>query len=629
MKKGEIRVNDVSMMFNLSTEKIDNLKEYVIRILKRTLSFREFWAVKNVSITVQSGDRVGIIGLNGSGKSTLLKLIAGVLKPTQGTVVSCGKIAPLIELGAGFDQDLSVRENIFLNGAILGYSHKAVELQYDQIIAFSELEEFQEVAIKNLSSGMVARLGFSIATTEIPDILIVDEILSVGDYAFQKKCHARMHEMTQAGTTILFVSHSIEQVKELCNRGVWLKRGVMQLDGEASDVCEAYLRDLEKSDNQVEIEEKSEQLPPVKRAAEETIKKQPNYQFIPWLRVIACLMVMYVHVIPSMLIGLGISWRPMELITNNIVNPLGIYNHFAFLGVVIFFLVSGFLTMQSSKVESSRCFWINRIKKIYPGLIIAVFGLYLIQLAFGAFTAPTYWAQFSFQEWCRAGTLFDYIIGSSNKIIVVTWYLGVLLFFYLLHGILLPVRNTRPQLYCVAMLAICSFAYIIAPYMPDKYNAYASLIGYIPIIYLGQLLYLVHRKEISSKSFVVFSFVAYLLIIKNLSRYSPNSFIGENPMGVSVIYGYSIFVVALLLERHIKAPAFVCRVDKISYQLYLVHMPIGQLLMPVLVRYISVSLALVVTFAFIFLAAIVQQKIVFQIIRLINIRKLAYRGEVL
>ena len=237
-----IKVDDASMMFNMSSEKIDSIKEYFVRVLRRKVSFEAFWALKHVSFELQRGESLGVIGLNGSGKSTLLKLVSGILKPTQGSVQTVGSIAPLIELGAGFDPDLSASENIYLNGAVLGYSRAYMKERYDEILRFAELEEFANIAIKNFSSGMTARLGFAIATMNIPDVLIVDEILSVGDYKFQEKSFARMDRMIQSGATLMFVSHSIEQVSKMCSKALWLEKGEMRMLGDAKTVCEAYSR---------------------------------------------------------------------------------------------------------------------------------------------------------------------------------------------------------------------------------------------------------------------------------------------------------------------------------------------------------------------------------------------------
>jgi len=236
-----IEVDNVSMRFNLSRDKIDSLKEYVVKFLKKQLFFEEFWALTDVSFKVERGEVFGIIGLNGAGKSTLLKLIAGVLKPTKGTASVKGSIAPLIELGAGFDLDLTARENIYMNGAILGRSRKYLNEIFENIIEFSELHNFIDVPIKNFSSGMVARLGFAIATVVKPEILIVDEILSVGDYKFQEKCNERINGMIKDGTTVLMVSHSITQITDMCSRALWLEHGRVIEVGSSNEVAEKFL----------------------------------------------------------------------------------------------------------------------------------------------------------------------------------------------------------------------------------------------------------------------------------------------------------------------------------------------------------------------------------------------------
>lgn len=235
-----VTVDQVSMKFNLSSEKFDSFKEYVIKSIKRQVSYDEFWALKDVSFEVRRGESLGLVGLNGSGKSTMLKIIAGVLKPTKGLVSVRGNMAPLIELGAGFDMDLTARENVFLNGALLGYKRSQMEAQYEDIVRFSELEEFMNVPVKNFSSGMVSRLAFAIATIGIPDILICDEVLSVGDFHFQEKCEKRIGKMQEKGTTILFVSHSLEQVRKICDKIVWLEKGHLKMFGDAEDICKIY-----------------------------------------------------------------------------------------------------------------------------------------------------------------------------------------------------------------------------------------------------------------------------------------------------------------------------------------------------------------------------------------------------
>lgn len=240
MTNSIIEVNDVSIKFNLCREKVDTLKEYLIKLIKGKIKYDEFWALKGVTFDVLAGDSIGLVGFNGSGKSTMLKVIAGVLKPTSGSVIVRGSVAPLIELGAGFDMDLTARENIYLNGAILGHSRKLMDAHYQDIVDFSELHEFMDVPVKNFSSGMVARLAFAIATIGVPDILIVDEVLSVGDFKFQEKCEKRIQNMRDKGTTILFVSHSIDQVEKICNKAVWINKGIVKMIGTSKEVCEEY-----------------------------------------------------------------------------------------------------------------------------------------------------------------------------------------------------------------------------------------------------------------------------------------------------------------------------------------------------------------------------------------------------
>ncbi len=235
-----VELRDIEMHFNMSKEKLDSLKEYFLRFATRKLMFEDFTALDKVSFDIPKGDVFGIVGLNGSGKSTLLKIISGILTPTKGTVQTSGTIAPLIELGAGFDMDLTARENIYLNGSVLGYSKKFMDEKFDDIVDFSEMHEFLDTPMKNYSSGMVARVGFAIATVTKPDILIVDEILAVGDFHFQEKCEARINSMINDDTTVIIVSHSIEQIERLCKHCAWLEKGKLRMIGDAQDVCNAY-----------------------------------------------------------------------------------------------------------------------------------------------------------------------------------------------------------------------------------------------------------------------------------------------------------------------------------------------------------------------------------------------------
>ena len=242
-----IKVDNVSMCFNLSKEKHESLKEYFLAMVQGRLQYDEFYALKDVSLDIMPGDFYGLVGLNGSGKSTLLKTIAGVYKPSKGKVTVNGTIAPLIELGAGFDMDLTARENIYLNGTVLGFSPKYLDEKFDEIVEFSELENFLDVPLKNYSSGMVARLAFAVATMTKPDILIADEILSVGDFLFQEKCEKRMAELLSGGTTVILVSHSIDQIERMCNKVAWLDHGHLRRLGPTKEVTAEY-RKFEKKD---------------------------------------------------------------------------------------------------------------------------------------------------------------------------------------------------------------------------------------------------------------------------------------------------------------------------------------------------------------------------------------------
>lgn len=240
MGKTIVRLQDISLKFNIDVNRATSLKEFCVRFLKRDLRRDEFWALKHISFEVKKGDVIGIIGHNGAGKSTLLKVISGIMKPTEGIVETNGNIVPMLELGSGFDMELTGRENIFLNGAILGYSEAFLKDKCQEIIDFSELGSFIEAPIRTYSSGMLARLAFSVACVVEPEILIVDEILSVGDADFQEKSRNRMMELMTGGTTVFFVSHSLEQIKKMCNKVLWLEHGEVQAFGEAKEICERY-----------------------------------------------------------------------------------------------------------------------------------------------------------------------------------------------------------------------------------------------------------------------------------------------------------------------------------------------------------------------------------------------------
>ena len=229
------------MVFNIANQQLNSLKEYFIAFARHQLMFREFVALDDVTLNIYPGERYGFVGVNGSGKSTLLKCIAGVLEPTTGYVRTRGSMAPLIELGAGFDMELTARENTYLNGALLGYSKQFIDEHFDEIVDFAEVRDFIDMPLKNYSSGMVARIAFAIATVTEPDILVVDEALSVGDFMFQEKCEKRIDYLVhEHGTTLLFVSHIPDQVRRVCNKALWLDHGKVKMVGDVNEVCDAY-----------------------------------------------------------------------------------------------------------------------------------------------------------------------------------------------------------------------------------------------------------------------------------------------------------------------------------------------------------------------------------------------------
>lgn len=268
-KKSEyiVDLQNVTVRFNKASEKIDNLKEYFVKLVRHELMFQEFLALQDITLQIKPGEAWGFVGTNGAGKSTLLKVISKILKPYKGTVEVNGTIASLIELGAGIDPQLTARENIFLNGTILGYSREFIESKFDDIVKFSELEDFLDSPVKNFSSGMKTRLSFSIATIMEPDILIVDEILAVGDALFRKKCMERMNKMLSHGTTLLLVSHNISDIEKMCKKAMWINRGKMVMSGDAKDVCTQYQEKIAK------MKEK-ERLEKEKKKAKENSKKQ-------------------------------------------------------------------------------------------------------------------------------------------------------------------------------------------------------------------------------------------------------------------------------------------------------------------------------------------------------------------
>lgn len=235
-----IKIENISVCYRMTYDRVKSIKEYLVQKTQGKIRYEEFWALKGIGFEVKKGEVLGIVGHNGAGKSTLLKVISGILKPTEGTLQVNGTVVPMLELGSGFDFDLTGRENVFLNGAILGYSEQFLKEKYQEIVDFSELGQFIDIPLRNYSSGMVMRLAFSIATVVNPDILIVDEILAVGDAQFQEKSKNRMLELMGGGTTVLFVSHSLDQIREVCDMVIWLEHGQMKMIGRTQEVCDAY-----------------------------------------------------------------------------------------------------------------------------------------------------------------------------------------------------------------------------------------------------------------------------------------------------------------------------------------------------------------------------------------------------
>lgn len=248
MAQKMVEVNNVTVRYKIANDRVSSLKEFFIKKLKKQITENDFLALNNVSFSIEKGDVVGIVGRNGAGKSTLLKVVSGIQKPASGNVKLGGRVVPMLELGAGFDFELSGRENVYLNGAVLGYTKEFLDEKFDEILAFSELGDFIEMPVRNYSSGMIARLAFSIASMINPEILIVDEVLSVGDENFQKKSRDRMVELMSGGSTVLFVSHNIEQVKDICNKAVWLRHGEVVMTGDAETVCNQYQESLMKGE---------------------------------------------------------------------------------------------------------------------------------------------------------------------------------------------------------------------------------------------------------------------------------------------------------------------------------------------------------------------------------------------
>lgn len=598
-----VEVKNVSMRFNLSKEKVDNLKEYVVKALKHQLLFDEFYALRNVSFSVRRGEPFAIIGENGCGKSTILKVISGIFYPTKGSVSVQGRIAPLIELGAGFDMDLTARENIYLNGAVLGYDTAFMDSKFEEIIDFSELQEFVDVPVKNFSSGMVARLGFAIATVVVPDILIVDETLSVGDFMFQQKCEKKMQEMIDNGATLIFVSHSSDQVKRLCKKAVWLKHGVVQMIGDAGTVTDAYIHDMETgghglvapSDPTVPEEPEA---PPVKEAA----PPRKQYHFLNFLRVLALGMILWDH------LGLlrNPDWRVGKFVENNINRPLGIIQYFGAFGVVLFFLISGFLA-ASGGGGRFRFLW-RKFLKIYPPLLVSFASFYGFQWLLSQVMGPNWWSQFSLSQWLSNATLWSYITGEPSQINGTVWYLFPTLLFYLLIFLVYPWMRKRPRLSAGIMEAILAGGFLAQSFgvLPSGVlTNIVSLSWYVCIPIFGVLLYQVWERKIDFASFLLFGGINYLLMVKGMVLFQPH-FYEESPYLISFAYAFLLFALAMVLEDRFKSQVIVDHLSKISYSVYLVHMTYGGLLMEILTAHIGFTISFAITIIVVLLIAAIH-----------------------
>lgn len=571
-----IVLENVSVKFNLSRERVDNVKEYALKKIRKQLQVDEFYALNDVSLSVDAGDSVAIIGENGSGKSTLLKLISGIYSPDSGSVKANGRIAPLIELGAGFDMELTARENIYLNGAVLGHSKKFMKEHFDGIIDFAELRDFVDVPLKNFSSGMVARLGFSIATVMPPDILIVDEILAVGDMNFREKCAKRMEEMLLSGATLLFVSHDAEEVTRLCRRAVWLKDGSLRMTGDAKSVVKAYSSEMTGSFSGGARKETKKDAEP-KASAAEAPRSEKRFSFIPYLHVIAALMVLYHHVFEVHFSNLGIENSVISAIRNHVSVPLGI--DFGYLGVVLFFLAAGFLNTESLLGKSPGKYLLRKANRIFPPLFVAVGGLYLLQLAVGKITGtPSYWAQFSLTDWLESATLIGHFTGSSELTIGISWFLVPLIIYYLLSALLSGLLKSSPTLYFLAVSAtVAAFSFGLS-YLGGLWFTLADYIQHIPAILLGEIIYAALKGRIGRERAILLFSLNFFLLLQNIRLFFPESY--KNPALIrtpSIVFGIIIFIILLLLEEKLRENAFISALDKLSYTVYLTHYQLAQL----------------------------------------------------
>lgn len=598
MSNEAIIIDNVSVKFNLAKEKVDNAKEYALKMLKKQLKFNEFYALQNVSFSIQKGDSFAIIGENGCGKSTLLKVISGIYSPAAGKVKTEGTISPLIELGAGFDMDLTARENIYLNGAVLGYSKAFMQDHFGEIIDFAELHEFIDVPLKNYSSGMIARLGFAIATVTTPDILIVDEILAVGDMNFQKKCEQKMSEMLNGGTTLLFVSHDINQVKKLCKHAVWLNKGVVQMVGDTETVADAYVKDMQENGGRgivhaKDISQASDEEFASKDAESVSIDAaDKKYGFISWISLFALLLFIG-NTFCDIFGNLNIQSRITLFIKNHIVSPFGI--DLGYLGAVMILISVGFINAERIAHESTSRYWKKNLKAIFIPLIISVFTLWLVQLAVSAISGePTYWSQFTLWEWLQSASLIGHFTGISDKIIGVTWILIPIIIYFIFCSAFRFLTAEHKKAFIISGLIFVSLFSFAFSYLGGAWFTFANYIQHIPLLLLGHVIFAIYTKATELKSAVIFLVIDIVILMQSIRLFSPENYYGNSPKAPSLIIGALIFCIALTASAKVKSIPQISRADKVFCILYLINYPLAQLIIPLLVSMSTMSATMVI-----------------------------------
>ena len=627
MSNEAIIIKDVSVRFNLSRERIDSAKEYAIKKLKKQIHFDEFYALRNVSFTIEKGDAFAIIGENGCGKSTLLKTISGIYYPTTGSVEVDGTISPLIELGAGFDMDLTARENVYLNGAVLGRSKEFIDEHFNEIMDFAELWDFVDVPLKNFSSGMIARLGFSIATTTVPDILIVDEILAVGDINFQRKCQEKMQAMLSGGTTLLFVSHDINQVKSLCRHAVWINHGIVQMVGDAETVADAYTHDMLENGGRgivhlEDIQPKEEEKPEEKAesAASDEKPGRKNYSFIRWLSVLATLLVVYTKAIQVQFTQMGLNNKITDFVSTHILAPFGL--DLEYLGIVILFLTGGFLAVEYLWYNSSGKFLQNKVLRLFPALFIALIFFRLSSLAITFLTeTPAYWEQFTFWEWVQSATLIGHFTGVSERVIGITWFLVPLVIYYVLCAVLKPLLNLSSTAFTLSVLAVSAAFTFGFSYFGGAWFTVASYMQYLPIILFGQIVFMYSDKRMSGRNAGLLFLASFLVVMQNVRLFSPDMYSGVAGLkSIPVVFGIIIFVIAYMLADKLSDNIAIKAIDKISYPLYLSHYQVAQLFAPILIAVFdyNIGLTLFATIVGILIVAVLETLIADAIGKLFN-----------